>query len=72
MIKFGEWYPIENAPKNCHIEGDGDSCYIIGTDGKAVEPIFWGTQLESWEWPDDGIEREDPIYWMPLPPPPRI
>jgi hypothetical protein len=70
--KFGEWLPIESAPK------DGTRVLIFTPDALDIENTFSAT-FDDGEWWEsralqDGTSRSnvdcDPTHWMPLPPPP--
>lgn len=57
---FGEWLPIETAPKN------GDDVLLYD---KAFDPIFVGFySMGKWCYADFFVT---PTHWMPLPPPPK-
>lgn len=65
--KYGEWQPIETAPK------DGEA-FVVYVPGYGVGECYWGMLSESWwfrgnRWSEEGDPL--PTHWMPLPPPPK-
>jgi hypothetical protein len=70
--KFGEWLPIETAPKN------GDEVLLFGywlkEIGCDIESAMTAGCFEMGKWfatITDGYACEcEPTHWMPLPPPP--
>lgn len=73
--KFGEWRPIESAPRDGERiigfdRGDHFICHWCDCSGaSAVNPRYgWGTKY------DHGCmayDEEAPTHWMPLPEDPR-
>jgi len=70
-LSFGEWQPIETAPK--------DGTPIVVWDRYLQEPVIahwsyslWGIH-NSYGFNEDGeIPGEDVSHWMPLPPAPVV
>ena len=72
--KFGEWQPIETAPK------DGSDILLGGCQhGPAIRVASWGNG--RYLGPKKGYERDwcdgpqygfAPTHWMPLPAPPLL
>lgn len=62
--KFGEWRPIDAAPK------DGED--VLATDGTAMLVTYWYGPHVGWlyDFDDYGVEGWQPTHWMPLPEPP--
>lgn len=63
--RFGEWRPIEAAPK--------DGTEILLGEGMSVEKGSWTEQDDgTGDWSDGECLplRPTPTHWMPLPPPP--
>lgn len=57
---FGQWQPIETAPK------DGSSWLLFERDQYTGSGLFYGS---DWITEDGGICR--PTHWMPLPEGPK-
>jgi hypothetical protein len=61
---MSDWKSIETAPQ--------DGTDLVIADGGGLRAVaYWNRQTRRWDRQDDGAPiKWQPIYWMPLPPPP--
>ena len=64
--KFGEWQPIETAPK--------DRWILVSYDEIDCAIVRWYEYFKDWRLDDYDISElpDDPTHWMPLPDHPFI
>lgn len=67
--KFGEWQPIETAPR----DGTPILAYGVGCGPAPYAAIAWEPVHESWAccWDNWPLEDYAATHWMPLPEPPE-
>ena len=57
-----EWQPIKTAPK--------DGTDILAWDGNDQWVLFYSQHGSGWTTGNPKV-RHEPLYWMPLPAPPK-
>ena len=73
MTKFGEWQPIETAPK----DGTQFLVYFPAEEGTGVyDVVLWSERHDAWAshyggWGSERYSKHYEGFWLSLPEPPQ-